>query len=125
MHDQLVTRLLPILAKRSEDEFNIFNVMHHGTHEKQISNVFAWLLDTNGTHKLGDAFQRIFLGEVNDGRRDGEPSIPDDEYSVEREVNTSDFGQGGHRRSGSHRQRDEDRLSRGELLHFFRPRTQL
>ena len=90
MHDQLVTRLLPILAKRSEDEFNIFNVMHHGTHEKQISNVFAWLLDTNGTHKLGDAFQKIFLGEVNDGRRHGEPSIPDDEYSVEREVNTSD-----------------------------------
>ena len=47
MHDQLVTRLLPILAKRSEGEFNIFNVMHHGTHEKQISNAFAWLLDAN------------------------------------------------------------------------------
>jgi hypothetical protein len=90
MHDQLVTRLLPILAKRSEDAFNIFNVMHHGTHEKQISNVFAWLLDANGTHKLGDAFQRIFVDEVNDGRRDGEPSIPYDEYSVEQEQNTSD-----------------------------------
>ena len=90
MHDQLVTRLLPILAKRSEDEFNIFNVMHHGTHEKQISNVFAWLLDANGTHKLGGAFQRNFVDEVNAGRRDGEPSIPYDEYSVEQERNTSD-----------------------------------
>ncbi len=50
MHDQVVTRLLPILAERPEYEFNIFNVMHHGTHEKQISNVFAWLLDANGTH---------------------------------------------------------------------------
>jgi hypothetical protein len=90
MHDQLVTRLLPILAKRSEDEFNIFNVMHHGTHEKQISNVFAWLLDAKGTHKLGDAFQRIFVDEVNGGRRDNEPPIPYDEYSVEQEQNTSD-----------------------------------
>jgi len=90
MHYQLVARLLPSLATRPEYEFNIFNVMHHGTHEKQISNVFGWLLDANGTHKLRGTFQRIFVDEVNDGRRDGEPPIPNDKYSVEQEVDTSD-----------------------------------
>jgi len=88
MHDQLVTRILPILAKRSEDEFNIFNVMHHGTHEKQFSNVFAWLLDANGTHKLGDAFQQMFVDEINGGL--GDQHIPPGKYRVQQEVNTSD-----------------------------------
>ena len=88
MHDQLVTRLLPILANRSEDEFNIFNVMHHGSHEKQISNVFAWLLDANGTHKLGDTFQQMFVDEVNGGL--GDQRIPPGKYRVRQEVNTSD-----------------------------------
>lgn len=93
MHDQLVTSLVPILADRSEAEFNVFDVMHHGTHEKQLSNVFAWLLDTDGSHKLDDAFQRIFIDEVNRGLgRD--LSISKGEYSVRQEVNTSESGVG-------------------------------
>ena len=56
VNEELVTTLLPILAKRSEREFNVFTVMHHGTHEKQLSNVIAWLLDVDETHKCGDAF---------------------------------------------------------------------
>ncbi len=93
MHDQLVTSLVPILADRSEAEFNVFDVMHHGTHEKQLSNVFAWLLDTDGSHKLGDAFQRIFIDEANRGLgRD--LLISKGEYSVRQEVNTSESGVG-------------------------------
>ena len=50
MNDQLVTMLLAALARRTAPSFNVFDVMHHGTHEKQLSNVFAWLLDDGGTH---------------------------------------------------------------------------
>jgi hypothetical protein len=50
-----------------EARFNVFDVMHHGTHEKQISNVFRWLLETEGNHHLGDMFLRIFIDEVNRG----------------------------------------------------------
>ena len=89
MRDRLVTTLLPILVRRSEPEFNIFDVMHHGSHEKQLSNVFAWLLDAEGTHGLGETFQRIFIDEVNRGLRESEP-IPQGAYSVRQEVNTSD-----------------------------------
>lgn len=88
MNDELVTTLLPILAKRSEEEFNVLAVMHHGTHEKQLSNVIAWLLDAEGTHKLRDAFLRIFLDNVN-GARGGSDSIPPGSFSVRQEVNTS------------------------------------
>lgn len=88
MRDELVTTLLPILLRRSEAEFNIFDVMHHGSHEKQLSNVFAWLLDAEGTHRLGDAFQRIFISEVNRGLKESGP-IPQGAYSVRQEVNTS------------------------------------
>ena len=42
----VLSRVLPTLvAPWSSEEFNVFDVMHHGTHEKQLSNVFAWLLD--------------------------------------------------------------------------------
>jgi hypothetical protein len=61
VHERLVTALLPVLAKKPWEEFNVFNVMRYGGHEKQLSDVFAWLLDVNGTHKLGDAFLRIFI----------------------------------------------------------------
>jgi len=88
MRDDLVTTLLPILARRSEPDFNVFDVMHHGSHEKQLSNVFAWLLDAEGTHRLGEAFQRIFIDDVNRGLRESEP-IPRGAYSVRQEVNTS------------------------------------
>lgn len=67
--------------------FNVFDVMRHGTHEKQYSNVFAWLLDPTGTHGLGDTFQRLFLEQVNAGL--GQAPFPTSGYSVRQEVNTS------------------------------------
>lgn len=82
-----VTALLPSLSRSLAEQFNIFRVMHHGTHEKQISNVFSWLLTPDATHDLGDAFQRIFLSCVNQ-------SLPDDGhlsstgYQVTQEVDT-------------------------------------
>ena len=63
----LATALLPVLHRSLEARFNVFDVMHHGTHEKQISNVFRWLLETEGNHHLGDTFLRIFIDEVNRG----------------------------------------------------------
>jgi hypothetical protein len=63
----LATELLPVLHRSLEARFNVFDVMHHGTHEKQISNVFRWLLETEGNHHLGDTFLRIFIDEVNRG----------------------------------------------------------
>ena len=65
VREQLVTGLLPVLAKKPQEEFNVFDVMRYGGHERQLSDVFAWLLDADGTHKLGDAFLRIFIDEVN------------------------------------------------------------
>ena len=58
---ELVTALVPSLSRSLAEQFNVFRVMHHGTHEKQLSNVFAWLLDPEGTHELRDAPQRLFL----------------------------------------------------------------
>ena len=65
MTDDLVTGLLPGLGESSKAGFNVFDVMRHGTHEKQISNAFGWLLDAEGTHNLGDLFQRVFVEELN------------------------------------------------------------
>jgi hypothetical protein len=89
----LATALLPVLSRSLEVRFNVFDVMHHGTHEKQISNVFGWLLDTEGTHQLGDTFLRIFIDEVNKGLAGCEPFTPAT-YLVLQEVNTSDAGVG-------------------------------
>ncbi|NHB86078.1 PD-(D/E)XK nuclease family protein [Tessaracoccus sp. HDW20] len=63
--------------------------MHHGLHEKQISNVFRWLLDSGGTHRMGDTFTRIFMDEVNRAKPSEDP-FPLDGYWVRQEVNTSD-----------------------------------
>ncbi len=63
-----------MLSRSLEARFNVFDVMHHGTHEKQISNVFGWLLDTEGSHQLGDTFLRIFIDEIT--RADAEPIRP-------------------------------------------------
>ncbi|MEI2641428.1 MAG: PD-(D/E)XK nuclease family protein [Candidatus Nanopelagicales bacterium] len=69
-------------------QFNVFDVMHHGTHEKQLSNVFGWLLDTQGTHHLEDRFLRIFIEEVNrDLPESGQFAATD--YLVLQEVNTA------------------------------------
>ncbi len=89
MDTAVATSLLPVLFSRSEEMFNVFDVMHHGTHEKQLSNVFAWLLDAEGTHHLGTAFQVIFIDAVNRGLQDGEPLSPG-AFSVRQEVNTSE-----------------------------------
>ena len=88
MRKDLVTGILPVLGRASDLGFNVFDVMHHGLHEKQISNVFRWLLDSQGSHRLGDAFTRIFMDEVNRAKPDDEP-FPCDGYSVWQEVNTS------------------------------------
>ncbi len=92
MPEDLVTQLLPILVRpREKPEFNVFEVMHHGTHEKQLSNVFAWLLDPSGSHRLGDVVQRIFIDEVNKALGSA-PRVPYGPYSIRQEVNTSSAG---------------------------------
>lgn len=92
--DNLVTMLLPTLSRSLEIGFNVFDVMHHGNHEKQISNVFRWLLEADGTHGLGDAFARIFVDQVNHdlaerGLAPNEPFVLD-EYWVRQEVNIAE-----------------------------------
>jgi len=62
---QMVTSLVPTMSRSLSDQFNVLRVMRHGTHEKQLSNVFAWLLRADATHHLGEAFQRILLSRVN------------------------------------------------------------
>lgn len=86
--DHLVTTLVPSLANSLAEQFNVFRVMHHGTHEKQLSNVFAWLLRADGTHQLGDAFQRLFVEEVND-RLPTAQQLPTTDYEIAQEVETS------------------------------------
>lgn len=88
MPDGLVTRLLPVLGRSLDVGFNVFDVMHHGLHEKQISNVFRWLLESEGTHGLDDRFVRIFIDEVNRALAGREP-LPYGEYWVRQEVNTA------------------------------------
>ena len=68
MRSDFLAGLLPVLGTSSGLGFNVFDVMHHGLHEKQISNVFRWLLDSGGTHRMGDTFTRIFMDEVNRAR---------------------------------------------------------
>lgn len=86
--DRLVAGLLPSLSRSLGEQFNVFRVMHHGTHEKQLSNVFAWLLDVDATHGLGDAFQRLVLAWVNDSLT-ADVSLPPTGYRVTQEVDTS------------------------------------
>jgi len=86
--ERLITALVPLLSTSLAERFNVFRVMHHGTHEKQISNVFAWLLRVDGTHGLGDAFQRIFVEQVNRSLTE-ECQLPSTGYRVDQEVDTS------------------------------------
>lgn len=89
--DDLVISLIPSLHRSLEERFNLFRVMRHGTHEKQLSNVFAWLLDPHGTHQLGDAFQQLFVGQVNSKLVDGR-ALPSSGYRVLQEVDTAGPG---------------------------------
>lgn len=83
----LVTALMPALSRSLAEEFNVFRVMHHGTHEKQLSNVFSWLLAADTTHELGDVFQRIFLARVN-AALPAAHQLPATGYRVVQEVDT-------------------------------------
>ena len=85
----IATALLPSLAKSLGEQFNVFRVMHHGTHEKQLSNIFAWLLTADGTHHLGDTVQQAFVKRVNDRVAQGR-QLPLTGYSVLQEVDTRD-----------------------------------
>lgn len=90
---QLLSVLAPMLTTRPQRRFNVFEVMHHGTHEKQLSNVFAWLLNADATHGLGDAFQRIFVEEVNQGLgARGREHVVLQPFGVRQEVNTAPAG---------------------------------
>lgn len=88
MSNDLVTGMLPVLGRSVEPGFNVFDVMHHGLHEKQISNVFRWLLEADGSHRLGDAFIKILIDEVNRQTGDQEP-LPGTGYWIRQEVNTA------------------------------------
>ncbi|MGN7246919.1 PD-(D/E)XK nuclease family protein [Janibacter anophelis] len=92
MSDDVVTQLLPVLGRSTEQGFNVFDVMHHGLHEKQISNTFRWLLNPDGTHGLGSRFLKIFVDEIN---QQSEPALdlPLDRYVVHQEVNTAAAGE--------------------------------
>lgn len=95
MTDDGITRLLPVLRRSREPGFNVFDVMHHGTHEKQLSNIFGWLLDKEGSHHVGAAFQKIFIEDVNRGfGRLGLAPFGSGPYLVRQEVNTSPAGEG-------------------------------
>lgn len=85
--DGFVTALLPSLSKSLAEQFNIFRVMRHGTHEKQLSNIFSWLLTTDATHGLEDTFQLIFLARINAVLPAG-GTLPDSGYRVVQEVDT-------------------------------------
>lgn len=99
----LVSSLVPSMARRQTAGFNVFDVMHHGTHEKQLSNVFAWLLDADGTHGVGHAFQSIFIDEVNHRLEAPLEVVLDgtSRLAVRQEVeHQSPWRRNGHRRSG-------------------------
>jgi len=84
---ELVTALVPSLSRSLAEQFNVFRVMRHGTHEKQLSNVFAWLLKREGTHELGDAPQGLFLDLVN-AALPGDVRLPRTGYEAAQEVVT-------------------------------------
>ncbi len=81
----MVRSLVPMLSKSLGEHFNVFRVMRHGTHEKQLSNVFAWLLDPHATHELGGCFQEILLTQINKSRGDEAP-MPTSGYRVIQEA---------------------------------------
>lgn len=92
----VLNRVLPTLVTPlSSKGFNVFDVMHHGTHEKQLSNVFAWLLSVEGSHQLGDRFLRCFLDEVNLSlSAKKQPLVGHERFIVEQEQNTRSTREG-------------------------------
>lgn len=94
IREDLTTKLLPVLGQTLDVGFNVFDVMHHGTHEKQLSNVFRWLLEIGGTHNFESLGQRLFIQQISLGRGPS-PALPSGPYTVRQEVNTSGSGEGG------------------------------
>ena len=65
-----VTELIPALFSKQKKAFNTLAVLRHGTHEKNLSNLFAWMLDPNESHGFGNLFLDIFVKQVNADRSD-------------------------------------------------------
>lgn len=89
MSTGLAAALIPHLVRADEEAFNVFRVLHHGTHEKQLSNLFAWLLKPTGSHGLGDLGLRAFIEIV----QVQEPSVllgPPGQVQVFQEVGVRD-----------------------------------
>lgn len=96
--NDLITTLLPVLGRSLDVGFNVFDVMHHGTHEKQLSNIFRWMFEIGGTHNFESVGQRLFVDLINEEqfrlRLGGEP-LPAGPYIVRQEVNTAMLGDAG------------------------------
>lgn len=92
--DDLITRLLPVLDRSLDVGFNVFDVMHHGTHEKQLSNIFRWIFEIGGTHNFEALGQQIFVELVNEelSKRGSGDAVPVGPYTVRQEVNTAVLG---------------------------------
>lgn len=64
----LMNFLLNIDCLKKLDEwtnkFNIFDVLKITNAEIRHSNILGWLLDPNGSHKLGDSFLKAFINNI-------------------------------------------------------------
>ena len=81
--------ILPTLRSPSARTFNLFDVLHHGTHEKQLSNLFAWLLTPTASHDLGTRFVGWFLDDVNAQLiAKGRVPVSEKRFTVDQEQNT-------------------------------------
>lgn len=96
--NDLIVRLLPVLGRSLDNGFNVFDVMHHGSHEKQLSNVFSWIFDVGETHNFEALGQQLFVESINDELvklgRDTE-LLPTGLYRVRQERNTAEWGDPG------------------------------
>lgn len=96
--NDLIARLLPVLGRSLDTGFNVFDVMHHGSHEKQLSNVFRWIFEIGGTHNFEALGQQLFVELINDELmklQRGSELLPAGPYAVRQEVNTAEWGAAG------------------------------
>lgn len=96
--NDLIARLLPVLGRSLDVGFNVFDVMHHGTHEKQLSNVFRWIFEIGGTHNFEALGQQLFVEMINEELlklRQENDLLPAGPYTVRQEVNTAPNGKAG------------------------------
>ena len=61
--EELENYLSTTKLKESE-KFNIFKILKLDNYEIRHSNFVAWLLDPNGSHKLGDKFLIKFINKA-------------------------------------------------------------